>query len=241
MNISLHIGRSGLNANQRKMDSIADEISNVNTIGFKKKEISFRELLNTENISAGTTGLVSKVNYKQGTFIESQSPFNMAIEGDGFFGTMRNDQIMLTRDGGFALDNENNVVDKDGNKLIIDYVVNPEEWTNENITVDEEGNIYQNNDGKSTLLGKIVLFFPQNIDSLTPIDSGKYISNGEVYSSREENYDFGNIKQYFLEQSNVDLTNSLTDMLITQRAYSMSSKIVETADEIYNMTNNLKR
>lgn len=241
MNISLHIGRTGLNANQYKMDSIADEISNVNTIGFKKKELSFRELLNTDNISAGTASLVSKVNFNQGIFIESQSPYHLAIEGDGFFGVESNGEILLTRDGGFTIDSENNVVDKDGNRLVIDYTVEPNEWLNGDITINNDGYIYQNYDGNVTQLGRIVLFYPENLDSLIPVDGGKFLQNGLTFNSLENEFNFGNIKQYYLEQSNVDLTKSLTDMIITQRAYSMSAKVVETADEIYNMTNNLKR
>ncbi|TFZ39942.1 flagellar hook basal-body protein [Soehngenia longivitae] len=241
MNISLHVGRSGLNANQRKMDSVSDDIANVNTVGYKSKQISFRELLNTENVSAGTSSLVSKLSYNQGALIESQSPYNLAIEGDGFFGISKNGQIMLTRSGGFILDANNTIVDSEGNNLIIDYTIQPNEWGNETITIDEEGYLYQNIDGENTSLGRVVLFYPDNLDALIPMDGGKFISNGEIFSSIDSDFNFGNIKQYFLEQSNVDLIKSLTDMIITQRAYSMSSKVVETADEIYNMSNNLKR
>ncbi|HPP32234.1 MAG TPA: flagellar hook basal-body protein [Soehngenia sp.] len=241
MNISLHIGRTGLNANQHKMDLVSDDIANVNTIGYKSKQMSFRELLNTENISAGTASLVSKLSYNQGAFIESQNPYNLAIEGDGFFGISKNGEIMLTRNGGFTLDADNNIVDAEGNTLMIDYTINPNDWADEPISIDEEGYLYQNIEGENTFLGRIVLYYPDNLDSLIPMDGGKYLSNGEILSSTDSDFEFGNIKQYYLEQSNVDLIKSLTDMIITQRAYSMSSKVVETADEIYNMSNNLKR
>ncbi len=241
MNISLHIGRTGLNANQHKMDLVSDDIANVNTIGYKSKQMSFRELLNTENISAGTASLVSKLSYNQGAFIESQNPYNLAIEGDGFFGISKNGEIMLTRNGGFTLDADNNIVDAEGNTLMIDYTINPNDWADEPISIDEEGYLYQNIEGENTFLGRIVLYYPDNLDSLIPMDGGKYLSNGEILSSTDSDFEFGNIKQYYLDQSNVDLIKSLTDMIITQRAYSMSSKVVETADEIYNMSNNLKR
>lgn len=241
MNISLHIGRTGLNANQHKMDLVSDDIANVNTIGYKSKQMSFRELLNTENISAGTASLVSKLSYNQGAFIESQNPYNLAIEGEGFFGISKNGEIMLTRNGGFTLDADNNIVDAEGYTLMIDYTINPNDWADEPISIDEEGYLYQNIEGENTFLGRIVLYYPDNLDSLIPMDGGKYLSNGEILSSTDSDFEFGNIKQYYLEQSNVDLIKSLTDMIITQRAYSMSSKVVETADEIYNMSNNLKR
>lgn len=241
MNISLHIGRTGLNANQHKMDLVSDDIANVNTIGYKSKQMSFRELLNTENISAGTASLVSKLSYNQGAFIESQNPYNLAIEGEGFFGISKNGEIMLTRNGGFTLDADNNIVDAEGNTLMIDYTINPNDWADEPISINEEGYLYQNIEGENTFLGRIVLYYPDNLDSLIPMDGGKYLSNGEILSSTDSDFEFGNIKQYYLEQSNVDLIKSLTDMIITQRAYSMSSKVVETADEIYNMSNNLKR
>lgn len=241
MNISLHIGRTGLNANQHKMDLVSDDIANVNTIGYKSKQMSFRELLNTENISAGTASLVSKLSYNQGAFIESQNPYNLAIEGEGFFGISKNGEIMLTRNGGFTLGADNNIVDAEGNTLMIDYTINPNDWADEPISIDEEGYLYQNIEGENTFLGRIVLYYPDNLDSLIPMDGGKYLSNGEILSSTDSDFEFGNIKQYYLEQSNVDLIKSLTDMIITQRAYSMSSKVVETADEIYNMSNNLKR
>ncbi len=101
MNSILNIGRTGLNAVQRKMDSLADDIANVNTHGYKRKDISFQELLTNEihendvmvgenanntSINMGTKSSVASVNFEQGSIVNTDHELDLAIEGQGFFG-----------------------------------------------------------------------------------------------------------------------------------------------------------
>ena len=105
MNTILNMGKTGLKAVQRKMDALSDNMANVYTNGYKRKDVSFQELLtnrihendvilsdNVDNasINMGTKTVVS-INYQQGSFIESPGQFHMAIEGDGFFGVYDED------------------------------------------------------------------------------------------------------------------------------------------------------
>lgn len=236
----LNVNKSGLKSMQNKMDSISDNIANLNTNGYKSKEVSFRELLNNEEINAGSKSVIGKINYKQGAFIESPYDYHMAINGEGFFGVIdEENNLMLTRNGGFHKNEAGIIVDDNGYAVVVDYIEPVEEWGNK-VIISADGTIKNNED---TILGKIVLFKPENLDSLISLGESRYMPSGnvEIYSSLEDNENFGEIAQHFLESSNVDIIGSLADMITTQRAYSLNAKAVQTTDEIMNMINGIKR
>lgn len=264
MNSILNIGKTGLHATQRKMDSIADDIANVNTYGYKRKDIGFQELLNNqihENdvilsdnanntaINMGTKSSVSSVNFQQGTIIETSGEFDLAIEGQGFFGVFDGEgNLSLTRDGNFHFNPDGSITNANGYYLSIDYDIEPEEWSNEKIIISPDGRILQNFEGEDVEeegqveVARLVLYNPQVLNSLIPLGEGRYLPNDNValYNSIDDEEGFGNIRQYALEQSNVDLAKSLTEMITSQRAYSLSLKTVQTTDEIMSIINNIK-
>lgn len=236
----LNIGKSGLKTMQYKMDSVANDIANVNTNGYKSKSVSFQELLNNGDINAGSKSNVGKINFKQGSFFESHNDYHMAIIGEGFFGVIDEaDNLMLTRNGGFHRNEDGIIADDNGYPVVIDYMEPAETWGN-NVSISTDGTI-TNNEGM--ILGKIALFRPENLDSLISLGEGKYLPSGDVelYDSMEDSEGFGEITQYFLEGSNVDIVESLADMITTQRAYSLNSKAVQTTDDIMNLINGIKR
>ena len=129
MNIILSINKSGLNANQYKMDAISADISNVNTYGYKRKEVNFHELLNNEiyeneviqapgvngEINVGSKSSVSTINYDQGVLTDSTGSFHLAIEGEGLFGvTDENGNLSLTRNGLFHFNGDKTITDDTG-------------------------------------------------------------------------------------------------------------------------------
>lgn len=238
----LSIGKSGLKSNQFKIDSIADNIANVNTDGYKNKEVAFQELLNNDQINVGSKSCIAKLDFTQGTLIESPSEYNMAISGDGFFGVVdENNTLLLTRNGAFHMNEDMSITDDNGYPLYIDYEIPVEEWPVDGVTISSGGEIISNEE--AIYLGKVVLFYPENLNTLTQLGEGRYLpsANAVLYDSAKNEEMFGEIRRHFLEASNVDMTKSFADMITTQRAYSLSVKTVQITDEMMNVINGIKR
>lgn len=222
----LNIGKTGLKAMQNDLDNTAHNIANSNTIGYKRKNTSFHELLlnESENVSmnAGVKNGVNSVNYSQGNLIHSQRDLDFAIEGEGFFGVRDvNNRLLLTRNGNFKLDSDNNLVDDKGRK--VETVVNENEELQENTY-------------------EFIIYKPESKGSLVPIDETSfYIDENENLLNSINDEFTATITQGYFEDSNVDMSSSMVDLITTQRAYSANGKIVQTTEEIMNMINGLKR
>lgn len=256
----LGIGRSGLNAMQHKLDATADNVSNVETIGYKKKNIGFQELLinqihenevimsdnvGTAGMNAGVKSGIATIDYNQGTFFDSPGKFHMAIQGNGFFGVLnRSGELALTRNGEFQLNEDMSVSDANGNLLDIDFSVDKARWENGNITIGKDGTInLLNNDNKLIKLGKVKMYYPEVMDEVVSVDANGYILPGNIalYNSQDNPQYFGTINQNMLERSNVELSEGMVDMITAQRAYALNSRVVQTTDDILGIVNGIKR
>ena len=259
MNKILNLGKTGLHSNQNKINALATDMANVNTTGYKKKDVSFKELLVNEikdnevllsdnidisSINAGSRSGVSSLDFHQGAILASPGDYQVAIEGNGFFGVRdENDNFSLTRDGNFHINEDLSITDASGHTLEINYYQPIEEWGNGAISISSKGDIMKDIDGVATSVGKIPLYYPEVLDSLVPLGENKYVNpeNIPLFNSIDQEEMFGDIVQGALEASNVDLGKVMSDMIITQRAYSVSAKAVQTTDEIMGMVNNIKR
>lgn len=238
----LSIGKSGLKANQFKMDGIADELANINNDGFKKRSISFTELLLNQGMNMGAKSGTSQIDYSQGILRETGGKFNMAIEGNGFFGVQdKNGNLMYTRSGNFFQDANNNIANGAGELLQIEYSGTAKEWDGKNISISAEGAIQEQGTGE--LLGRVMLYMPENLASVVPVGDNKYVASpGENMIEYKNNPElFGNIRQGFVEGSNGDITRAMTEMIITQRAYSLNASTVQSTDELMRLINEIKR
>ncbi|MGO1468789.1 MAG: flagellar hook-basal body protein [Tissierella sp.] len=252
----LSLNKTGIKAHQRKMDGIAHNLANVNTHGYKRKEVNFEELRLREvegdvlksdkaedfALNMGSKAGYTKTTFNQGTITPSSEKFSMAIGGEGFFGVRDgNGNLLLTRNGSFYQDADGSVLDESGNYLDMEIYQPFESW-NGNINIAKNGQISKIENGQEINLGRVVLYKPDNPDNLLPLDGGKYLlkEGAELYTSFEDE-DFGSINQYFLEESNADLSKSMVDMISTQRVYSMNAKALQTTDEIMTMINGIKR
>ena len=283
INNVLYINKSGLNAMQNKLDNVADNIANSNTMGYKKKEISFRELLlndinpNRELFTSGQEMALNRgvksgihnINFRQGPLIESMGTYNMAIEGSGFFG-VRDGQgnLFLTRNGGFHIDSNGDILDDNGyyldiennpnmaDDLFLDHDILLEEAEIENISINVDGfirgeavglplNSFPGEDIRRVQveIGRIPLYNPENYNDLYAMGESRYYNveglNLNVSTINPEA--FGNIRQNYLEGSNVELSRSMTEMIRAQRGFSLNSKAVQSTDDIMNVINNIKR
>lgn len=260
MSLPMNISKTAMKAFQTGMDNIANNIANVNTNSYKAKNVNFQELLTNsqaENqnllfseefggtaISAGVSSQVSGMDLSQGGLTESPGDFHMAISGNGFFRVNdANGNVYYTRDGAFQVDSDGVVTNSAGNVLAIEQNQLPMlDLSGSTISISENGEIWVGSNGTATLAGRIPLFYPASADALIPSGENQYAAaEGTTMYSSAEGYPMGGIQQHYLESSNVDLAATFTDMIVTQRAYSMNLKAAQTSDEIMGVINGFKR
>ncbi|SYZ78125.1 flagellar hook-basal body protein [Trichococcus shcherbakoviae] len=260
MSLPINISKTAMKAFQTGMDNIANNIANVNTNSYKAKNVNFQELLvnnQTENqnllfsdgvgelgISAGVSSNVSGMDLSQGSLVESAGDFHLAISGDGFFRVNdENGNAFYTRDGAFQVGTDGVVTNSAGNTLAIEQNLLPSlDLSDATVSISESGEIWVGSNGAATLAGRIPLFYTASVDALVPAGENQYaVAEGTRMYSSAEGFTLGGIQQNFLESSNVDLAAAFTDMIVTQRAYSMNLKAAQTSDEIMGVINGFKR
>ncbi|MGX7023584.1 flagellar hook-basal body protein [Vagococcus hydrophili] len=245
MNPSLAVSKSGMNGLQTNLDIVANNIANSNTVGFKEKDTNFHELLREDTksrenlllngISRGMKSEQAQLNMTQGGFIPGSNDFDLALVGDGFFGVrLPNNQMAYTRDGSFRFDANGTLRTSNGNQVDINYLVPKNNWPNGSATVSERGEVTVGNQ----LVAQIPVYatdryeqFQETGDNLFQLPQG---TNAQVMNNPT-------IKQYYLEASNVDLADQMTDMIVTQRVYSMNTKVAQSTDEMMQIINNFKQ
>lgn len=255
--------KSGLIAQQDKLDSISNNLANVNTIGYKREDVSFQELVqetlkrkgyptsDRPEIQTGTGVKATnwlRDTHLQGNLLNTGNKTDLAIDGQGFFRVIMADgNYAYERAGNFVIDRDGMLVDESGNALDIqlqqpqgrDILNRIGGFTNRNINIGEDGSIsVKDIDGLDKIVGKINIY--------NSVGSGDFLSIGRnLYLPRDGANVFVNndvnILQGFLENSNVDAGREMTDMIITQRAFELSSRGIKTADEMWSIINNMRK
>lgn len=239
-------GRAGLRANQNRLDVITNNINNVDTTGYKKNDLSFQDIMyeklerqgvpitnqNRDKLLQGSGSRAETIvrDNKQGYIKQTDNPTDIAIEGNGFF-RIKDSQgnYYYTRDGAFKIDGEGNFVHSSGNLLDIDNY-NPSNISYP-ISISNNGEII---DSKGEFIGKINIYDFNDKDGMTALGDNLFQSNEEPKDAD------GILRQGFLEKSNVDIAKELTDMLVTQRAFELNSRTIKSADEMWQIANNLR-
>lgn len=248
MNISFYNGVSGLVAYQQGMDVISHNIANVNTIGFKGSRTAFDDLLYTQmaineegqNLTGhGVKALSTDLINRQGMLLQTQNPLDFALVGDGFFAVEGlNGETEYTRNGAFDISVQGKrgylvtgdgryVLSSNGRRIALDRVSGSELFDTSGIG--EELGIFT---------------FP-NPYGLEPVSSSSFRPtdiSGEAERVRRRGREEPpyRIISGALEQSSVDLADEMTNMIVTQRAFQFSAKMVQTADEVEEIVNNLR-
>lgn len=252
MNMSqiLSISRSGLNAYQREMDVVSNNLANVDTLGYKDKRTTFQELLNngtnanevglSQNagnvaINAGLNVQQVNENSGQGVFKSTAGTYDLAIDGEGYFGVRDGaNNLYLTRDGSFRRDGDGNLVTSKGMKVEVQSNVPSSQWPKDGeVSISTSGYVSIGN----VRVGRILLFRPQNSIDMNDIGNNLYRCDGNLISSANTNAGFGQINQGMVELSNVDVADTMSKMIITQRAYQMNSKALQSTDEMLQTIN----
>jgi flagellar basal-body rod protein FlgG len=262
MDKTLRTASTGLTAQQRYVEIIANNISNVNTSGFKKVRPEFQDLLyetlmpagNTEysqspplnevQIGSGTELVATTKIFSQGDLKQTNNPLDIAINGDGFFVVRKPDNsYAFTRDGSFQLDSKGQIVTSQGYILEPGFNV-PQDAVGITITRDGIINAIIGTNNEEQPLGQIELGRFINPAGLKSIGDNLYVETPASGSMTLETPGFNNtgeLIQSHIESSNVDIVEEMINMVIAQRSYELNSKSVRTADEILATAVNLRR
>lgn len=250
-------GKSGMAAYQQKIDYLSNDMANVSTTGYKSTDVEFKDLL-TESLDKKGTPLTNKdavngtgvrlgtnyANNKQGNLLNTGLKTDLAIDGEGYFGLKEPDgTISYTRDGNFKIDVDGKLVTANGTKVYIEYANgysegNPE-LESKNISIDQSGEIYMEYGGSTVEIGKIPVFTVIGDKGFIPKGNNKFIASddAQVELSNSNNFD---IRQGFLEGSNVDTAEVFSDLILATKAFQLNSKVITAADDMWSMINNLR-
>lgn len=257
---ALWTASTGMTAQQTHIDTIANNLANVNTGGFKKSRVNFQDLMYQNMRVAGSStaagnqipvgiqvGMGAKVVaveklYNQGDYVQTKNQLDLAIEGKGFFKLTSGGRDVYTRAGTFKMDKDGYVCDSNGNRLQPEFAT-PAKTTN--ITVEPGGKLVASgSDGKEISSTQIQLFNFTNPAGLQSIGHNLSIpsdASGDPIQGNPGTDDFGTIMQGYSEMSNVDVVEEMIHMIMAQRAYEMGAKVIQTSDDLLQITNNLRR
>lgn len=259
---SLWTAATGMTAQQTNIDTISNNLSNVNTNGFKKSRVLFQDLIYQEIKPAGSSsaagvsnptgievGLGSKVDavqkiHTQGSLQNTGVNLDVAIEGDGFFQfTLPNGDTAYTRSGALSIDSEGNLVNENG-YLISPSITVPDNTTE--LTFAQDGTVSATIAGETGAqeIGQLELAKFINPSGLRSIGKNFYMptsASGDPVTGNPGTENFGTLEQGVLEMSNVNVVEDMVNMITAQRAYEINSKAIQTSDEMLQIVNNLKR
>ncbi|MCB2356661.1 flagellar hook-basal body complex protein [Clostridium estertheticum] len=252
--------KSAMMAQQEKLDTISNNIANVNTNGYKKLNTNFKDLVyetidrkgypvstaSKTTLQNGTGVRVGewKRDNTQGALTQTGLSTDLAIDGAGYFEVIQPDNTKAyTRAGNFLSDASETIVDEKGNRLSIvdasgkniNTVNGRYKFTANNFQVDESGNVSIK--GVNGTVGKIKISTVVGDNSMISIGDNLFQPKPGTKVVDSKDY---SINQGYLEGSNVDIATEMTDMLMTQRAFQLSSSTLKTADEMWQMANNLR-
>lgn len=260
---ALYSAAQGMKAQQVNLDTISNNLSNVNTTGFKKTRVEFKDLLYEQlqrsnysqdegrptvlEVGNGVAVSATLRNFESGSLSQTSNPYDIAIDGPGFFKVRDvNGNMFYTRDGCFKtsvtsegmkmVTSDGYFLQGDGGDIILGEDVAA-------TTIDTDCTVtVERTDGSKEVVGLIALMKFSN-------PAGLESKGGNLYMETEasgapmtpDDGSAGQLMQGMLETSNVQVVEEMINLITAQRAYEMSSKVVQTADQMSELANNLKR
>jgi len=250
----LYTSASGMMAIQTEMDTISNNLANVNTTGFKKARVNFQDLMySTVNeagvnnpsgaqVGMGVKQVDSEKNFMQGGFKKTDDPFDLAITGQGFFEVTQADgSKAYTRDGHFNLNAQGQLVTSSGDFV---GVTVPKGATDVKIGADGMVTAVLQGEKEPKPIGQLQLATFVNPQGLKSIGSNKFQSthaSGSPERGVPGQNGTGGILQGQLETSNINVVEEMIAIVQAQRAYEINQKGVQAADQMQKLANQLKR
>jgi flagellar basal-body rod protein FlgG len=250
----LYIAATGMVAQQERVDVIANNLANMNTTGYQRRRASFNDLLYEDNkrpnskhsrasgivpggVKAGL-GVHTASFYRvveQGNLAQTGNPFDVAIQGSGYMPvTLANGETAYTRAGAFQLNQNGQIVTHDGLTVGAGIAIPPGAIE---VTINNSGEVYASFEGQPQPqnLGQINLVRFPNEGGLHAIGDSMFqetTASGAPLVGTPGTAGFGSILQGFLESSNVNPVEEIANMVKAMRAYELSSKVIQTADQM---------
>lgn len=263
MNPSLRTSASGMIAQQRMIDVIANNLANVNTTGFKRSRAAFEDVLyetlqgeslvnyqSNDTVAPVQVGKGVRVAnilryHQQGSLQQTGRSFDLAIEGEGFFQVQRPDGTAgYTRDGSFTLSSTGALVTGSGYLLQPGVTVPPDA---SEVSISPNGIVsVRSGDGAAAPveIGRLELVRFANPTGLESLGENLYretVASGTPITGQAQEQGFGRIMQGSLESSNVEIVVEMTDMIAAQRAYEINAKAIRATDDMMQATSDLVR
>jgi flagellar basal-body rod protein FlgG len=260
MNLSLYSAATGMEAQQLNLNTIANNLANVNTPGFKRSKIEFQDLLYQKPRASGAdsgggnivpTGIevgngarvasTSKV-FTQGQLTNSGEKLDVALQGDGFFEVQRPDgTIAYTRDGSFKTNAQGQVVTTDGLPVLSGFQPIPAGASS--VAISGDGTVTVQS-AQGTTSFRLTLTRFSNPAGLRSMGSNLYeetAASGTPETGNPGEQGFATTMQGYVEASNVNIVEEMVNLIVAQRAYEVNSKSIQASDEMLQNVANLKR
>jgi flagellar basal-body rod protein FlgG len=261
---SLWTAASGMISQQFNIDTIANNLSNVNTTGFKKNRAEFEDLIYQTLLMAGTpatevtevpTGIqvghgvktaATQKLFSQGSLQSTENKLDLALEGEGFFKVQLYDgSVAYTRDGSFKVDSNRQVVTANG-YLLEPPLVLPESFIMNSLSISQDGRVTVKIIGEEDPIevGQLEIYRFVNPAGLQSIGQNLYKTtpaSGEEIPGPPGLNGMAKTHQGFLEMSNVKVVEEMVNMIVAQRAYEVNSKAIQASDSMLATAISLKR
>jgi len=259
---ALYTAASGMNAQQANIDTVAHNLANVNTAGFKKSHMEFEDLVYQQTrvagsstssvgeapigleVGLGTRPVGTSRDFSSGNMRSTGAQLDLAIEGDGFFQiTTPAGTTAYTRTGSFHRDSQGMIVTAEGYGLEPQISIPPNAIS---VSISRDGVVSALIAGQTATqqLGTIELATFQNAPGLRPLGGNLFemtTASGEAQTGVPGLDGKGSLQQGFIEDSNVSVVEEMVNMILGQRAYEANSRVVKAADEMLQQVNNLVR
>lgn len=253
MHSALYVSKTGLMAQDKQLTAISNNLANVGTVGFKRDRVTFEDLLyqvqrqpgaqSTQDtqlpsglqLGTGVRVVGTQKQFSAGSLQVTDQPLDVAINGKGFLQILKPDgSIAYTRNGQMQINGEGQLVNADG--LLIEPAITIPENTSR-IAISTDGVVSAFSDGEAApqQLGDLLLANFVNPAGLQAIGGNLFVesvASGNPITGAPGQNGMGVVKQGMLENSNVEIVEEMVNMITTQRAYELNSKVVSTADQM---------
>ncbi len=259
---SLNIGATGMLAQQLNVEVISHNIANMNTTAFTRRRAEFQDLLyqnlrrvGSESSDTGTIvpagvqiglGVKTAAVYRiteQGNLTLTENTFDVAINGEGYFQiTLPNGDTAYSRAGSFQISADGELVSADG-FTVEPAITIPTDAVD--VSINASGQVLVQQDGQvaPANVGQLQLAIFSNEAGLLAIGDNLFLetpASGTATTGNPGSTGIGTLQQGFLETSNVNVVEEITNLITAQRAYEMNSKVIETSDQMMSTVSNIR-
>lgn len=259
---------SGMTAQQLNVDTIANNIANVNTVGYKREATNFKSLLyanlgttadetapSTSQVGHGVRALSNSRNYSAGAPMQTDNTTDLLIQGEGFFAVDRGDTVGYTKDGSFRFsylpdEGAYALVTSDGHPVMNtddESIILGADVPMKEIQIGQDGSVFYMDETTSTRMdvGQIKVVQFANVQGLQALGNNYYAetanSGTPLVEGEDDTVPRSSIKSGYLEGSNVQVADEMVKLIVAQRAYELNSKAIQAVDTMMQQANDLKR